>query len=113
MAGSFSFVAASALLKKTAVSNTDTAQVQKNMLFQNFMNNRLGFNLQAWQYVQFMDTCSAHSADTTTTTSCTSGYTPSLTVAQTFSSATGSIDNMVSICGATDGGFVLAGYKGV
>jgi hypothetical protein len=95
------------------VSNTDTAQVQKNMLFQNFMNNRLGFNLQAWQYVQFMDTCSAHSADTTTTTSCTSGYTPSLTVAQTFSSATGSIDNMVSICGATDGGFVLAGYKGV
>jgi len=45
----------------------DSVQQQKNLLFQNFMNNRLGFNLQARQYLDFMDTCQAHSADTVTT----------------------------------------------
>jgi len=34
-------------------SDVDTAQAQKNTFFQNFMNNRLGFNLQTWQYMQF------------------------------------------------------------
>ncbi len=53
-------------------SDADTLQAQKNVLFQNFMNNRLGFNLQTWQYLQFRDTCQVHSADTTTSVSCTS-----------------------------------------
>lgn len=39
---------------------SDTVQTSKNTLFQNFMNNRLGFNLSAWQYIQFRDTCAAH-----------------------------------------------------
>jgi len=51
-------------------SDADTLQAQKNVLFQNFMNNRLGFNLQTWQYIQFRDTCQVHSGDTTTTSSC-------------------------------------------
>lgn len=37
----------------------DTVQVQKNLLFQNYMNNRLGFNKQAWEYLAFMDSCTA------------------------------------------------------
>ncbi len=88
-------------------SDSDTAQVQKNILFQNFMNNRLGYNLQAWQYIQFMDTCAVHSADTATTQSCTP-----TTIAQTFSSGTGSTDNMISIASTPDGGYALAGFKG-
>jgi len=63
-------------------TNIDTLQAQKNILFQNFMNNRLGFNLQAYQYLQFMDTCAVHSADTTTTPA---GSLP-LTVASQFKS---------------------------
>lgn len=51
-------------------SDADTLQVQKNILFQNYMNNRLGFNLQTSDYLQFIDTCSVHAADTTTTVSC-------------------------------------------
>jgi hypothetical protein len=46
------------------VSDADTMQTQKNLLFQNYMNSRLGYNLEAWQYLQFLDTCAAHT-DTT------------------------------------------------
>ena len=84
------------------VSNTDTAQVQKNIMFQNFMNNRLGYNLQAWQYIQFMDTCAVHSADTTTTSSCTPA-----TIAQLFN--TGGTDVMSDMKKTADGGYILVG----
>ena len=38
----------------------DTAQTQINLLFQNYMNNRLGYNKQAWEYLAFMDSCTAY-----------------------------------------------------
>src|SRR6185437_6765153 len=71
---------------------------------QNYMNNRLGYNLQFWQYLQFMDTCAAHAADTVTSTNCTP-----VTIAQTFTS--GGADNMINIANTPDGGYALAGYK--
>ena len=83
-------------------SDVDTAQSQKNVLFQNFMNNRLGYNLQTWQYLQFMDTCAAHAADTAVTSSCVP-----TTIAQLFKS--GGADVMSDIRGTGDGGYVLAG----
>lgn len=41
------------------VAPDDTIQLQKNTLFQNYMNNRLGFNKQAWEYLQFMNNCNS------------------------------------------------------
>jgi len=88
----------------TDSSDADTAQAIKNQLFQNYMNNRLGYNLQFWQYLQFMDTCAAHAADTVTSTNCTP-----VTIAQTFTS--GGADNMIGMASTSDGGYALAGYK--
>ena len=85
-------------------SDADTTQAQKNLLFQRFMNNRLGYNMQSWQYLQFMDTCKTHSADTSTTTNCASQL-----IAQTFNS--GGTDDMIDIRSTSDGGYALAGYK--
>jgi RHS repeat-associated protein len=35
----------------------DTLQQKRNTLFANFMNNQLGFSKQAWEYLQFRDSC--------------------------------------------------------
>ena len=83
-------------------SNTDTAQVQKNILFQNFMNNRLGFNLAAWEYVQFMDTCVVHKADTTTTPA----GNPPVAVERYFANGTGGYRLMSP---APNGGYYVTG----
>lgn len=37
----------------------DTFQLKKNRLFANYMNNKLGFSKQAWEYLVFRDSCSA------------------------------------------------------
>jgi RHS repeat-associated protein len=83
-------------------ANSDTAQAQKNTLFANFMNNRLGYNLKAWEYLQFMDTCTAHKADTATTQSCTP-----TSIAQLFN--TGGTDVMYDMKKTADGGYILVG----
>ncbi|WP_431212107.1 hypothetical protein ACQ86N_41175 [Puia sp. P3] len=85
-------------------SDSDTAQATKNVLFQNFMNNRLGYSLQAWQYMQFMDTCKAHPEDTAVAKNCLGK-----TVAELFNS--GAQDTMFSIVSTPDGGYVLAGMR--
>jgi RHS repeat-associated protein len=36
---------------------TDSLQQLKNQLFAAYMNNRLGFSKQAWEYLDFIDTC--------------------------------------------------------
>ena len=87
-------------------NDADTAQVQKNIFFQNFMNNRLGFNRQAWEYLQFMDTCVAHSADTAVTRSCLPTK-----IAELFNS--GAQDQMYNIVSTPDGGYVLVGVRQV
>ena len=83
-------------------TDADTAQAQKNILFQNFMNNRLGYNKQAWEYLQFMDTCVAHAADTVVTSSCVP-----TTIAQLFNS--NGKDTMTDIHSTPDGGYILSG----
>ena len=83
-------------------SDRDTAQAQKNTLFQNFMNNRLGYNMQTWQYLQFMDTCQAHSADTARTSTCLP-----TTIAMLFNS--GGTDHMTDMRTTPDGGYVMVG----
>ncbi|HEX5154745.1 MAG TPA: LamG-like jellyroll fold domain-containing protein [Parafilimonas sp.] len=43
---------------------TDTLQQKRNLLFTNFMNNRLGYNLNDADYLEFMDQCSNQSLST-------------------------------------------------
>lgn len=40
----------------------DTAQQLKNQLFAAYMNNRLGFSKQAWEYLVFIDTCAQYAS---------------------------------------------------
>jgi len=46
-------------------STTDSAQLARNTLFENYMNNHLGYSKQAYDYLAFIDTCYAHAASTT------------------------------------------------
>jgi len=39
-------------------TETDTASQRRNRLFTSYMNSRLGFSKQAWEYLDFMDRCS-------------------------------------------------------
>ncbi|HEX8332169.1 MAG TPA: LamG-like jellyroll fold domain-containing protein, partial [Segetibacter sp.] len=39
------------------INEPDSIQRKKNELFALYMNNRLGFGKQAWQYLEFMDSC--------------------------------------------------------
>ncbi|MGX5816614.1 RHS repeat domain-containing protein [Chitinophaga lutea] len=39
----------------------DSVQLRKNELFASYMNNRLGFSKQAWEYLAFRDSCQAGS----------------------------------------------------
>ncbi|HVU56937.1 MAG TPA: RHS repeat-associated core domain-containing protein [Puia sp.] len=80
--------------------DVDTTQEQKNLLFQNYMNSRLGFSKQAWEYLQFLDTCAAHS-DTTDVQKCTN------TIADMFQ--TSGKDVMLDMKRTADGGYIMVG----
>lgn len=41
------------------IEEGDTTQQKKNALFANYMNNELGFNKQAWEYLKFRADCPA------------------------------------------------------
>ena len=79
----------------------DTAQYAKNVLFQNFMNNRLGFNLQASDYLNFMSSCAAQGSSVTL--KCT------LQPIGNIFSQTGSYDQLGDIEHTPDNGYILAG----
>ncbi|HVW58722.1 MAG TPA: hypothetical protein VHC48_01760, partial [Puia sp.] len=83
------------------VNDADTVQAQKNLLFQNYMNNRLGYQLQAWQYLQFLDTCAAHS-DTTGGQQCMPRV-----IADTFH--TGGTEVMRDLRKISNGGVIMVG----
>ncbi|WP_143774436.1 RHS repeat domain-containing protein, partial [Niastella vici] len=54
---------------RIAESN-DTLQNKRNTLFQNFMNNRLGYSLQSWEYLQFMKQCADSASSISNVTHC-------------------------------------------
>lgn len=41
-----------------SMENLDSVQILKNTLYENYMNSKLGFKKQTWEYLQFMDSCS-------------------------------------------------------
>jgi hypothetical protein len=96
----------------------DTTQQLKNQLFANYMNNRLGFSKQAWEYLQFRDSC--HSAPYGDTVVCVasqsirsySAYNGDVTYARSdvSAAASSSTDVLYDIKRTSDGGYLLAGY---
>ncbi|RXK85907.1 RHS repeat domain-containing protein [Filimonas effusa] len=74
----------------------DSIQDVKNRLFENFMNSRLGFSKQAWEYLQFMDSCKGGDLDF--------GVVKRFTIA-------GSKETVIkSVFTTDDNAFIMAGY---
>jgi len=48
---------------------TDSAQMQKNQLFENYMNVRLGFSKHYWEYMDFMASCDSSTVSFSRTSS--------------------------------------------
>ncbi|SHN16273.1 RHS repeat domain-containing protein [Chitinophaga sp. CF418] len=53
------------------IEEGDTTQQKKNKLFANYMNNELGFNKQAWEYLKFKNDCPVAPPPTATCTTIT------------------------------------------
>lgn len=53
------------------IEEADSIQRKKNTLFANYMNNELGFNKQAWEYLKFRADCPAAPQPTATCTTIT------------------------------------------
>lgn len=88
-----------------ALVQTDSLQQQYNRLFANYMNNRLGFNKQAIDYLVFRDSCS-HTT-TSETTVCVTRTGPGTRNKTYLNNGTDEIYDMIRLSGA--GGYVLAG----
>ncbi|QEH43312.1 hypothetical protein [Chitinophaga sp. XS-30] len=84
----------------------DSVQQKKNELFASYMNSRLGFGKQAWEYIQFMDSCAAGPQQGGTVV-CRPGGDLSKQLVNTYSN--GGTDNITDIQRTADNGYVLAG----
>ena len=84
--------------------SVDTVQAAKNLLFTNFMNNRLGYNLQTWQYLQFKDSCHVYDSLYGSL-----GCNPT-TIGQMYHASGDSIF-FYSIANTPDNGYIMAGYN--
>jgi RHS repeat-associated protein len=82
----------------------DTIQVKKNIFFQSYMNNRLGFAKQAWEYLRFMQECSDSAKNINTIHYCTDERVGNLYF--TEGNAPGKLQDIQP---TPDGGYILAG----
>ncbi|TWF40340.1 YD repeat-containing protein [Chitinophaga polysaccharea] len=80
------------------IKEGDTIQQKKNGLFASFMNNRLGFNKQAWEYLRFIDSCGSSSS--WDSTACRS------LISYSNNNGTDVINNLER---TSDGGYILVG----
>lgn len=81
----------------------DSAQILKNTLFENFMNNRTGFKMQVYEYLSFRDSCVA--GGTRDSSVCVSPTVQRNRVYELPSAK----DLIYGIAKTGDGGFILAG----
>jgi RHS repeat-associated protein len=81
----------------------DTIQLKRNTLFKNYMNNQLGYSLEAWQYLQFISQC-ADSSAYTHVVKCVDAHIGSLY--RTVSIEAG---KLYDIQPTPDGGYIMAG----
>jgi RHS repeat-associated protein len=82
----------------------DTIQVKRNVIFQNYMNNHLGYAKQTWEYLQFIKECSDSAASINTIHYCTDERIGNLYF--TEGSALGKLQDIQP---TPDGGYILAG----
>ncbi len=80
----------------------DSLQAAKNTFFQNYMNNRLGYSLQAWEYLDFIASCNSHSDTITNNTRCTNQPEANIFL----SSGT---DRLTDIHVTADNGYIMVG----
>lgn len=85
----------------------DTLQDKKNEFFAAYMNNRLGFGKQAWEYLAFMnDSCTKGTGDSSM--ACKQAKAGTNAQASTYSN--GQDDDIRDIARSRDGGYLLAGW---
>jgi RHS repeat-associated protein len=85
---------------RPTLDEADTTKRNINQLFAGFMNNRLGFAKQAWEYIRFVDSCrNVTSKDTVVCE-------PTLELVKNYSGGTVSIFDMIR---TADNGYLLAG----
>jgi hypothetical protein len=87
---------------------TDSLQQLKNQLFAAYMNNHLGFDKQAWEYLVFMDTCALYT--TKDSTVCKAGN----KLYHTYEEWLGRSVVIADMVRTPDNGYLLAGsLKGI
>jgi YD repeat-containing protein len=82
----------------------DTLQLKRNNLFKNFMNNRLGYSLQAIEYLQFMQQCHDSAANITSITYCNDQRIGSI-----YKTVSEELGKLYDIQPTPDGGYIMAG----
>ncbi|WP_089912088.1 RHS repeat-associated core domain-containing protein [Chitinophaga rupis] len=87
--------------------DVDSVQQMKNDLFAKYMNNHLGFNKQAWEYLSFMNDCGQAPAPGNGVVVCKPGGEQSKQMVSSYTN--GGTDFITDIHRTTDNGYVLAG----
>jgi RHS repeat-associated protein len=89
-----------------AIAEADDAlQIKRNALFQHYMNNRLGYSLQAWEYLQFMRQCADSAGHITNVTHCVDQRIGSLFL----TAVPGRLEDVQA---TPDRGYIMAGKTG-
>jgi RHS repeat-associated protein len=86
----------------------DTTQIKRNIFFQNYMNNRLGYSKQAGEYLQFLQECADSAAHIRDVTYCVDQHFGNLY--HTFIDEPGKLHD---IHPTPDGGYIMAGSIGL
>lgn len=87
-------------------SSADSVQLGINRLFATYMNNRLGYNKEAWEYLDFIDSCGKVPAGSGKVV-CVPGNAASKQQVRTFLNGNASIFRDVRV--TADNGFIMAG----
>lgn len=81
----------------------DTVQYAKDMMYQNFMNNRLGFNLPFSAYLTFIDSCKTIASTLYDSLKCSNNP-----IGQVYQSSGNGIQFLWGVP-TTDGGYIMVG----
>jgi RHS repeat-associated protein len=89
------------------VGDVDSTQQLKNELFANYMNNRLGYTKQAWEYLSYMSECDQAPAPGDGVVVCQPSDEFSKQMVSSYNN--GGTDQITDIKKTPDGGYIMAG----
>lgn len=81
----------------------DTVQVKRNNVFQNYMNNHLGYAKQTWEYLQFLKTCEDSTLYNTI------HYCTDERIGNLYFTESSKVGKLQDIQPTPDGGYIMAG----